>query len=208
MAFAQHHAIRPESDIDLDIFVSFDELPAINPFLQFLHGDMLFEHIEPWQNFDLIAVDCSYDDVAINLWVINTKTFAEIARFEKDHLRFWSSKRPSDNKEYKVFGGGSCTLDRHVEPCSAGYASDRPTLHKGNVISENYVLNNMFFVYPIFGAEYSDKVVDTMWQAFLKKYPDASEAQLRQFIIDKVTGRFSPEFQARLTQIINQRTSH
>jgi hypothetical protein len=60
----------------------------------------------------------------------------------------------------------------------------------------------MFFVFPIFGAEYSNKVVSEMWEAFLRKYPSATAEQIYSFIIDKVTGRFSPSFREKLDSTI------
>lgn len=64
----------------------FDQLTLVNPFLNFLQGELLFEGNDLWQGFDLIAVDESYQGVAINLWILNAKTFTDIAQFKKDRI--------------------------------------------------------------------------------------------------------------------------
>ena len=121
--FAQNYAIREDSDIDLDIFVPFSSLPAINPFLEFIGGDKRFEDedSDEWAAFDLIAVDAALQGVAINLWILNPNTFDDIAHFKRDSITSYTDKQPSKTKDYKIFNGGRCTLDRNVKPFGNGY---------------------------------------------------------------------------------------
>ena len=78
-------------------------------------------------------------------------------------------------------------------------------MYDGKLLSENHILNNMFFVFPIFGADYSNKAVNEMWDAFLGKYPNVTAEQIYSFIIEKVTSRFSPDFKAKLKTNIDSR---
>jgi len=194
LAFARNFAITKQSDIDLDVFVPFKKVHNINPLLELLHAERVFAEDEDWGNFDQLASYGEYKGVEIYIWIFNADTFEKIACFEKDYLRYFSLYKPSKSKKYSVFGGGRCEIDKKVEKYLDGYSSRRYILHNDDLISENYILNNLFFVFPIYGKSYSDRMVNIMWDAFLTRYPNATEKQILDFIPKKVRERFSPEF--------------
>lgn len=208
MTFAQYFAISETSDIDLDIFISFSRITDVTPLLKFINAERLFVDSEDWSNLDLISSNGDYHGVDINLWLCNVDTFEAISRLENDYINYFSMHEPSSQKEYNVFGGGKCTLDKKVSGLRDGFVSHRQMLHEGLLLSENFVLNNMFFASPLVGAEYSRVIVDNMWDAFFAIYPRATKAQIMDFLLDNVKERFSPEFQERLEAELTVRFSH
>jgi hypothetical protein len=181
MSFAQNHAIRPDSDIDLDIFLPFHRMALLNPFLQFVHSKLLFQDDEQWEDLDLIAIDGSYQGVVINIWALNTANAIDIAMLKKNSMHAYSLDRPSEVKSYKTLDGRAYELKKHIQPFRRGYLSDRPILCEGQLLNENYILNNLFFAFPIFGCEYSEKIVNLLWQALLTKYPTVTHEQMYGF---------------------------
>lgn len=194
MSFAKNFAIKPPSDIDLDIFISFSGIKNVKPLLSFLNADAEFLKDNDWSEVDLISTDGRYNGVDINIWIFDSEKFYEIAELKREYISYYTLHKPTEVKTHNIFGGGTCKLDREVKQYKDGYLSKRFILYKGELISENYVLNNMFFVSPIFGKEYSDLIVDKMWIALKNMYPDATSDQVSEFLIENVKDRFSPEY--------------
>jgi len=206
MSYALQKDISASSDIDLDIFLDFSDLDQLNSLFKLLNCEDDFTHdISDFKSFGIISNYGNYKGVEINIWLINLDKVTEINTFKNNlYIKYYSTNKSEDQlKYYKVFKSeGTVKLNREYQEFRSGFSSKRYLVCNSELLSENYIINNLFIAYSVINPSYGEKVKKQMWQSFMTKYPDTNLQDIIDYMPEKVQKRLSDKFLNQLNKLL------